>query len=148
MQAKFFKKFSVLCSCKRKSGGAEAVLEDVKTLLRSLPLSILMAPLCSSAVVREWARANSVLEEEEWGSLCDMLQDVGVEEILGWLWMELKEYQSMDRCVCVCTRACVCVLHANVLVCYISIVCLKERGCVVLVYVQFGRYEHVHNTCI
>ena len=90
----------MLCSCKRKCGRAQAVLKGVKSLLRSLPTSVLTAPLCSSAVVHEWARANLVLEESERESLCQVLQDVGAGEVLKWLWLELKEYQSLDRFVC------------------------------------------------
>lgn len=82
------------------------MLEEVRSLLRSLPISVLTTHSCSSAVVHEWARANSVLEEGEQESLCDVLQDVGAEETLKWLWMELKEYQSLDRCVYVH-----CMLH-------------------------------------
>ena len=106
----------MLCSCKRKCGGAQAVLEDVRSLLHSLPAPVLSASLCSSAVVHEWARANVVLKEGQQESLCHVLQNVSVGETLRWLWAELKEYQSLDRCVCVCAcvRACVCVcVHAT-----------------------------------
>ena len=95
----------MLCSCKRKCGGAQAVLEDVRSLLHSLPAPVLSASLCSSAVVHEWARANVVLKEGQQESLCHVLQGVSVGETLRWLWAELKEYQSLDRCVCVCVRA-------------------------------------------
>ena len=111
----------MLCSCKRKCGGAQAVLEDVRSLLHSLPAPVLSASLCSSAVVHEWARANVVLKEGQQESLCHVLQNVSVGETLRWLWAELKEYQSLDRCVCVCVHVCV---RVCVRVCVCVCVCM------------------------
>jgi hypothetical protein len=94
----FFKKVSLLCSCKRKVCRYQDVHRVLVTFLQCLPITVLESTRFSSLCVLEWSKANVLLEAGQRQTLCSKVLDLSrldQQEKMRWCKGELVQYKIL-----------------------------------------------------
>ena len=100
MQSNFFKKLSLLCSCKRKANQSEDVHKILGFILDCLSRPTVIPSKLLSLIVVEWSKTNASLHPDLQRTLCSVLSAsplLGLPQVLRWSRSELIQYQSLGR---------------------------------------------------